>query len=185
MNTSGQKPGRIEWTNAVQGDHDAWESLVGSLHVLVRRMTSGVQAADREDILQEALLRLWQAAAEGEMPANVAAFLAWKARVAVTAFFRRRGRPLPVTCSLAEAGDLATAEPGPTEATEQRELAQCAADAIERIPNPFHRAACQLRYLDAFGVAPAEPVTAPAATIRTWVRRGLASARSMLGACAA
>jgi RNA polymerase sigma-70 factor (ECF subfamily) len=130
-----------------QGDERAFR-LLAARHTapslrLAGRMTGSV--AEAEDIVQEALLRVWRAAGRWR-PA--AAFRTWLYRIVVNLCIDRSRRPS--FASLEDAGDPADPAPGPAAALENDRVARQVAAAVADLPER-QRIALVLTYYEGFG----------------------------------
>jgi RNA polymerase sigma-70 factor, ECF subfamily len=132
-----------------QGDEPAFRLLARRYAVratgLARRITGN--PADAEEIVQEALLRVWTNAPRWR---PLASFRTWFYRVVLNlCFSRRRKAPdLP----LAAAGDPADPAEDPAAALERREADRLLASAIAQLPER-QRAALALTYDQGLGNA--------------------------------
>jgi RNA polymerase sigma-70 factor, ECF subfamily len=110
---------------------------------LARRITGN--AADAEEVLQEALLRVWTHAPRWR---PTAAFRTWLYRVVVNLCLDRRRRP--AFAALEEAGDPADPAPDAAAALGRDETARAVAAALAGLPER-QRAVLALTYYEGLG----------------------------------
>jgi len=130
-----------------QGDEGAFRRLAArhtapSLR-LAGRMTGNL--AEAEDVVQEALLRVWRAADRWR---PTAAFRTWLYRIVVNLCIDRGRRPS--LAPLDDAGDPADPAPGPAAALEQGRMARRVAAAVADLPER-QRIALVLTYYEGLG----------------------------------
>ena len=142
---------------------------------LARRVTSS--AADAEDIVQDALLRVWINAPRWR---PVAAFRTWFYRIVVNLCLnrQRRGPFLP----LDQAGDVRDPAPNPGEQMERDEGAQQLAKAIASLPGR-QRVAITLTYGEGLNNAETAAIIGTSVSgAETLLVRARRSLREKLGA---
>src|SRR5215471_13153302 len=136
------------------GDEPAFRMLAGRYAPLALRLARRVMgsSADAEEIVQEALLRLWVNAPRWR---PLAAFRTWFYRVVLNLCLSRRRRApfLP----LEAAGDPADPAAQPDAALERRQADRLVAAAIGELPDR-QRAAIVLTYHEGFSNAEAAAV---------------------------
>jgi len=128
------------------GDRAAFNELVGRHGERALRLALRVlgDAAEAEEVAQEAFLRAWQAAA-GFDPAR-ARFTTWLHRIVLNlAIDRTRRRGHAPSSGLDAAAELADPTPGPEEAAAAAEARGALAAALGSLP-PRQRAAIALAY---------------------------------------
>src|SRR5215470_1225903 len=134
---------------AASGDQRAFRTLAerhaGSALRLARRILGNEAMA--EDIVQDALLRVWVNAPRWRPEA---AFRTWLYRIVVNLCLnaRRRAPSLPLDA----AGDVADTTPAPDQQLELRERDRSLASAIDALPRR-QRAAVTLTYQEGLGNA--------------------------------
>ena len=130
-----------------EGDERAFRRLAArhtapSLR-LAGRMTGSV--AEAEDVVQEALLRVWRAAGQWQ---PTAAFRTWLYRIVVNLCIDRSRRPS--FAPLDAAGDPADPAPGPAAVLEKTRTARQVASAVAELPER-QRIALVLTYYENLG----------------------------------
>jgi RNA polymerase sigma-70 factor (ECF subfamily) len=125
-----------------RGDERAFRRLTqryaARSFALARRIAGN--DADAEEIVQEAMLRVWINAPRWR---KMAAFSTWLYRVVVNLCLNNRRRRS--FASLDEAGDPADPAPGASELLEKKDVSRVVAEAIARLPER-QRAAIVLTY---------------------------------------
>jgi RNA polymerase sigma-70 factor (ECF subfamily) len=160
-----------------RGDQQAFRTLAGR-HVpamlgLARRILGN--AADAEDVAQEAMLRVWTHAPAWR---PLAAFRTWLARVVVNLCLDRKRRAPWV--ALEAAGDIVDPAPGASEQTESDERDRMVAAAIVRLPTR-QRTAIVLTYGDGMSNAEvAEILDTSVSAVETLLVRGKQNLRRAL-----
>jgi len=161
------------------GDEAAFRALAGR-HVptmlgLARRMLGN--AADAEDVVQEAMLRVWTHAPRWR---PLAAFRTWLTRVVVNLCLDRKRRAPWV--ALEAAGEIIDPTPGAGEQAERDEREHMLAIAIAQLP-ARQRAAIILTYGDGMSNARvAEILGTSVSAVETLLVRGKQNLRRVLGA---
>jgi RNA polymerase sigma-70 factor, ECF subfamily len=117
---------------------------------LARRVTGN--AADAEDVVQEALLRVWTHAPRWR---PTAAFRTWFYRIVMNLCLDRRRRP--ASAPLEEAGEPVSSAPDAAATIEAAETDRAVAAAIAALPER-QRAAVALTYYEGLGNAEAAQV---------------------------
>ena len=140
--------------SVAQGDESAFRTLAARhaarTFALTRRMLRN--DADAEEIVQEAMLRVWVTAPRWRPDA---AFKTWLYRVTLNLCLnRQRRKPF---AALDEAGDTPDPSPSAEEELERREMDRLVAKAIEGLPDR-QRAAIVLTYFE--GLSNAETASA-------------------------
>lgn len=144
------EPGDEELMRRVaRGDRAAFD-LLARRHVaasigFARRVLGN--AADAEEVVQEAMLRVWTHAPRWRPEAR---FRTWLYRIVFNLCLNRRRRP--AFASLADAGDLAATEPDAAAQLEAGERDRAVAAAIAALPER-QRAAIVLTYDQGLGNA--------------------------------
>ena len=161
-----------------RGDEVAFRQLcrrhLPAMVGLARRVLGN--AADAEDVAQEAMLRVWTHAPRWQ---PLAAFRTWLTRVVVNLCLdRKRRRPW---VALEAAGEIVDPTPGVTEQAEHDERAKVLADAIAELP-PRQRSAIMLTYTEGMSNAQvAEVLDTSVSAVETLLVRGKQNLRARLG----
>ena len=161
-----------------RGDQSAYRELsrrhLPAMLGLARRILGN--AADAEDVAQEALLRVWTHAPRWQ---PLAAFRTWLTRVVVNLCLdRKRRRPW---VALEAAGEIIDPTPGETEKAEQSEREQLLAAAIAELP-ARQRTAIVLTYSEGMSNAQAADILdTSVSAIETLLIRGKQNLRARLG----
>ena len=161
-----------------RGDEPAYRMLtrrhVPAMLGLARRILGN--AADAEDVAQEAMLRVWTHAPRWQ---PLAAFRTWLTRVVVNLCLDRKRRAPWV--GLEAAGELVDPSPGAGEAAEQDERERRLAAAIGELP-ARQRTAIVLTYSEGMSNAQvAEILDTTVSAIETLLIRGKQNLRKRLG----
>ena len=134
---------REQYLAAIQGDREAFEMIIRAQSRPLFAIAYGIlqNAAEAEDVVQDALVKAWKSRWRVRDPEKFPAWLGTITRHRAHDLFRRR-RPMSLEEQLAEpiADPPATAELG-----EERE--QQLRSALATLPE-LHRAAISLRYLE-------------------------------------
>ena len=160
-----------------RGDQSAYRELsrrhLPAMLGLARRILGN--AADAEDVAQEALLRVWTHAPRWQ---PLAAFRTWLTRVVVNLCLdRKRRRPW---VALEAAGEIIDPTPGETEKAEQSEREQLLAAAIAELP-ARQRTAIVLTYSEGMSNAQAADILdTSVSAIETLLIRGKQNLRARL-----
>ena len=160
------------------GDQPAFRLLaqrcVPQAIALARRFLGNT--ADAEEVVQEAMLRVWTTAPRWRPEAR---FRTWLYRVVVNLCLNRKRRA--PFASLAEAGEPADPRPDAAAQLEQGQRDRAIADAIARLPDR-QRAAILLTYHEGLGNAEAAAVLGTTrSAIETLLVRAKQSLRRQLG----
>jgi RNA polymerase sigma-70 factor, ECF subfamily len=155
-----------------------------AFHVLSRRHLPAMlglarrvlgNAADAEDVAQEAMLRVWTHAPRWQ---PLAAFRTWLTRVVVNLCLDRKRRAPWV--DLDAAGELADPAPGATEQAETNERERLVAAAIAELPDR-QRAAIVLTYTEGMSNAQvADILDTSVSAVETLLVRGKQNLRRAL-----
>jgi RNA polymerase sigma-70 factor (ECF subfamily) len=164
-----------------RGDERAFQVLsrrhMPAMLGLVRRFLGN--AADAEDVAQEAFLRVWTHAPRWQ---PLAQFRTWLTRVVVNLCLDRKRRAPWV--ELEAAGDIVDPAPGAGEKAESDERAHLLAKAIEKLP-ARQRSAIMLTYSEGMSNAQvAEILDASVSAVETLLVRGKQNLRRALGGMA-
>ena len=160
-----------------RGDEPAYRTLtrrhLPAMVGLARRILGN--AADAEDVAQEAMLRVWTHAPRWQ---PLAAFRTWLTRVVVNLCLdRKRRRPW---VALEAAGEIVDPTPGVTELAEQSERERLLAAAIADLP-ARQRAAIMLTYSEGMSNAQvAEILDTSVSAVETLLIRGKQNLRRKL-----
>jgi RNA polymerase sigma-70 factor (ECF subfamily) len=161
-----------------KGDQGAFR-LLARRHLpamvgLARRVLGN--AAEAEDVAQEAMLRVWTHAPKWQ---PLAAFKTWLTRVVVNLCLdRKRKRPL---LDLDAAGDVADPAPGASEQAERAERDRMLAAAIQQLPER-QRDAVLLTYSEGLSNAEVAGVLGTSVSaVETLLIRGKQNLRRALG----
>jgi RNA polymerase sigma-70 factor (ECF subfamily) len=160
-----------------RGDERAFQ-LLARRHLpamlgLARRVLGN--AAEAEDVAQEALLRVWTHAPRWQ---PLALFRTWLTRVVVNLCLDRKRRAPWV--DLEAAGDIVDPEPGASEKVETDERERMLAAAIDKLP-ARQRSAIMLTYSEGMSNAQvAEILDTSVSAVETLLVRGKQNLRSML-----
>ena len=161
-----------------RGDEPAYRTLtrrhLPAMVGLARRILGN--AADAEDVAQEAMLRVWTHAPRWQ---PLAAFRTWLTRVVVNLCLdRKRRRPW---VALEAAGEIIDPTPGETEKAEQSEREQLLAAAIAELP-ARQRTAIVLTYSEGMSNAQAADILdTSVSAVETLLIRGKQNLRARLG----
>ena len=161
-----------------RGDEPAYRTLtrrhLPAMVGLARRILGN--AADAEDVAQEAMLRVWTHVPRWQ---PLAAFRTWLTRVVVhLCLDRKRRRPW---VALEAAGEIVDPTPGVTEQAEHGEREQQLADAIAELP-ARQRSAIVLTYSEGMSNAQvAETLDTSVSAVETLLVRGKQNLRARLG----
>lgn len=161
-----------------RGDEVAFRQLarrhLPAMVGLARRVLGN--AADAEDVAQEAMLRVWTHAPRWQ---PLAAFRTWLTRVVVNLCLDRKRRKPWV--DLDAAGEIADPTPGAPEVAEQNEREQALTAAIAELPDR-QRTAIVLTYREGMTNAQvAEALDTSVSAVETLLIRGKKSLRAKLG----
>jgi RNA polymerase sigma-70 factor (ECF subfamily) len=161
-----------------RGDELAYRQLsrrhLPAMLGLARRILGN--AADAEDVAQEAMLRVWTHAPRWQ---PLAAFRTWLTRVVVNLCLDRKRRAQWV--ALEAAGEIVDPAPGVTEKAEHDEREQLLAAAIAELP-ARQRSAIMLTYSEGMSNAQvAEILDTSVSAIETLLVRGKQNLRARLG----
>jgi RNA polymerase sigma-70 factor (ECF subfamily) len=161
-----------------RGDEPAYRMLtrrhLPAMLGLARRILGN--AADAEDVVQEAMLRVWTHAPRWQ---PLAAFRTWLTRVVVNLCLDRKRRRQWV--ALEAAGEIVDPTPGVTEKAEQNERERLLAAGIAEL-SPRQRAAIMLTYSEGMSNAQvAEILDTSVSAIETLLVRGKQNLRARLG----
>ena len=160
-----------------RGDQPAYRTLtrrhLPAMLGLARRILGN--AADAEDVAQEAMLRVWTHAPRWQ---PLAAFRTWLTRVVVNLCLdRKRRRPW---VALEAAGEIVDPTPGATEKAEQSERERQLAAAIAELP-ARQRTAIVLTYSEGMTNAQvADILDTSVSAVETLLIRGKQNLRSRL-----
>jgi RNA polymerase sigma-70 factor (ECF subfamily) len=160
-----------------RGDEPAFRQLsrrhLPAMLGLARRILGN--AADAEDVAQEAMLRVWTHAPRWQ---PLAAFRTWLTRVVVNLCLDRKRRAQWV--ALEAAGDIVDPAPGATDKTEQDERERLVAAAIAELP-ARQRTAIVLTYGDGMSNAEvADILDTSVSAVETLLVRGKQNLRRAL-----
>lgn len=160
-----------------RGDEPAFRALsrrhLPAMLGLARRILGN--AADAEDVAQEAMLRVWTHAPRWQ---PLAAFRTWLTRVVVNLCLDRKRRAAWV--NLDAAGEIADPAPGATEQAESNERERRLNAAIAELPDR-QRAAIALTYGDGMSNAQvAEILDTSVSAVETLLVRGKQNLRRAL-----
>lgn len=160
-----------------RGDERAFQMLsrrhLPAMLGLARRVLGN--AADAEDVAQEAMLRVWTHAPRWQ---PLAAFRTWLTRVVVNLCLDRKRRAPWV--DLEAAGELADPKPGATEQAEHDERERLVAAAIGELPDR-QRAAIVLTYTEGMSNAQvADILDTSVSAVETLLVRGKQNLRRAL-----
>jgi RNA polymerase sigma-70 factor, ECF subfamily len=161
-----------------KGDQRAYRELAGrhlpAMLGLARRVLGN--AADAEEVVQEAMLRVWTHAPRWQ---PLAAFRTWLTRVVVNLCLDRKRRASWV--ALEAAGEIVDPAPSAAEQSETDERDRLVADAIEELP-ARQRAAIMLTYSEGLSNAQvAEILDTTVSAVETLLMRGKQNLRRALG----
>jgi RNA polymerase sigma-70 factor, ECF subfamily len=165
-------------SRVARGDQPAYRTLtrrhLPAMLGLARRVLGN--AADAEDVVQEAMLRVWTHAPRWQ---PLAAFRTWLTRVVVNLCLdRKRRRPW---VALEAAGEIVDPTPGATEKAEQNERERMLAAAVAELP-ARQRAAIMLTYSEGMSNAEvAEILDTSVSAVETLLVRGKQNLRARLG----
>lgn len=161
-----------------RGDEAAFRQLsrrhVPAMVRLARRVLGN--AADAEDVVQEAMLRVWTHAPRWQ---PLAAFRTWLTRVVVNLCLDRKRRKPWV--DLDAAGEIADPTPSAPEVAEQNKRERALAAAIDELPDR-QRTAIVLTYREGMTNAQvAEVLDTSVSAVETLLIRGKKTLRAKLG----
>ncbi len=141
-------------TRVVAGDQAAFRELVERHRHAVMRLAFGVlrDAAEAEDVVQDAFERVWRKAGTWR-PGMGSAFFAWLARIAINLAIDRKRRP--AAGSLDEAAEIASDEPDSEQQAAGRQIGRRIRDALARLPERQQTAfaLCQIERMSNDGAA--------------------------------
>ncbi|MFN3658862.1 MAG: RNA polymerase sigma factor [Pseudolabrys sp.] len=161
-----------------RGDEPAFRALsrrhVPAMVALARRVLGN--SADAEDVVQEAMLRVWRHAPRWQ---PLAQFRTWLTRVVVNLCLDRKRRAPWV--ALEAAGEIVDTAPGAGEKSEADERERLLAAAIQELP-PRQRTAIVLTYTEGMSNAQvAEALDTSVSAVETLLIRGKQNLRRALG----
>jgi RNA polymerase sigma-70 factor, ECF subfamily len=161
-----------------RGNEPAFRALAGrhlpAMLGLARRILGN--AADAEDVAQEAMLRVWVHAPRWQ---PIAAYRTWLTRVVVNLCLDRKRRAPWV--ELEAAGEIVDPALGPGESAERNERDQLVANAIAELP-ARQRAAIVLTYSEGMSNEQvAEILDTSVSAVETLLVRGKQNLRRILG----
>ena len=164
---------------AAEGDESAFRRLAGRhagrTFVLSRRMLGN--EADAEEVVQEAMLKVWVNAPRWRPDA---AFKTWLYRVTVNLCLNRRRRR--EFAALGEAGDPPDPAPGAADAMEKRELDGIVARAIGGLPDRQRAAIVLTYYEDLSNAETASVLETTISSVEALLVRAKRTLRAELGA---
>ena len=160
-----------------KGDQGAYRTLTGrhlpAMLGLARRILGN--AADAEDVVQEAMLRVWTHAPRWQ---PLAAFRTWLTRIVVNLGLDRKRRAPWI--ALEAAGEIVDKAPGAAEQSETDERERLVAEAIEELP-ARQRTAIVLTYNEGLSNAQvAEILDTTVSAVETLLIRGKQNLRRAL-----
>ncbi len=164
-------------SRVARGDQPAYRTLtrrhLPAMLGLARRVLGN--AADAEDVVQEAMLRVWTHAPRWQ---PLAAFRTWLTRVVINLCLdRKRRRPW---VALEAAGEIVDPTPGATEKAEQTERERLLAATVAELP-ARQRAAVMLTYSEGMSNAQvAEILDTSVSAVETLLVRGKKNLRARL-----
>jgi RNA polymerase sigma-70 factor (ECF subfamily) len=178
MDDSGEASDVALMARVARGDELAFRQLsrrhIPAMLGLARRVLGN--AADAEDVVQEAMLRVWTHAPRWQ---PLAAFRTWLTRVVVNLCLDRKRRKPWV--ALDTAGEIVDPTPGFTEVAEQNERERMLSAAIAELPER-QRTAIVLTYSEGMTNAQvAEVLDTSVSAVETLLIRGKKSLRAKLG----
>jgi RNA polymerase sigma-70 factor (ECF subfamily) len=161
-----------------RGDERAFQQLtrrhLPAMLGLARRMLGN--AAEAEDVAQEALMRVWTHAPRWR---PLALFRTWLTRVVINLCLDRKRRAQWV--DLETAGEITDPSPGASEKAETDERERMVAAAIDKLP-PRQRNAIMLTYSEGMSNAEvAEILDTSVSAVETLLMRGKQNLRRALG----
>ena len=175
---SDEAPDEVLMARIARGDERAYRVLtrrhVPAMLGLARRVLNN--AADAEDVVQEAMVRVWTYAPRWQ---PLAAFRTWLTRVVVNLCLDRK-RKAPWV-ALEAAGEIVDPAAGATEQAETDERERLVAAAIEELP-ARQRSAIVLTYREGMSNAQvAEILDTTVSAVETLLVRGKQNLRRALG----
>jgi RNA polymerase sigma-70 factor (ECF subfamily) len=160
-----------------RGDQQAFRTLAQRHSSRAAGLARGMVGEDAEEIVQEALLRVWINAPRWR---PLATFRTWFYRIVVNLCLSRRRRP--VALALEAAGEVVDPALGPAESLERDETERRLAAAIDALP-ARQRAAILLTYREDLSNAEvAAVIDTSISGVETLLVRARRSLRAKLGA---
>lgn len=163
------------------GDREAFSDLYAATAVKMRMTVAPLVAdtADLEDLLQEAYLKIWRNAHQYQ--ASVASPITWMMRVMRNSAIDRLRRPRAHFCQLDEEALSIADEPvDSTALLDRARQMRAAMNAMRALPRGRAELLAQA-YLEGLSrEVLARRYKVPAATIKTWIRRSLATVRTQM-----
>jgi RNA polymerase sigma-70 factor (ECF subfamily) len=177
MDDSGEVSDLALMARVARGDEPAYRTLarrhVPAMLGLARRVLGN--AADAEDVVQEAMLRVWTHAPRWQ---PLAAFRTWLTRVVVNLCLDRKRRKPWV--ALDAAGEIVDPTPGIVETAEQSERERLLTGAIAELPER-QRTAIMLTYSEGMSNAEvADILDTSVSAVETLLVRGKQNLRARL-----
>lgn len=156
--------------------HVAWDALRAELYRFVARR---LPAADAEDVVQEALVRIHRGLPNVREQGAIVGWLYQVTRNAL-ADHLRAARPHDELEDDHDAGEL----PGPDDVAFSG-LAKCVAPFVAMLPDPYRDAVERVELRGMSQVAAAADLAIPVSTMKSRVQRGRAQLRDLLEQCCA
>jgi RNA polymerase sigma-70 factor, ECF subfamily len=167
-----------------RGDQDAFSALYAATAVKMRMTVAPMvhDPAELEDLVQEGYLKVWCNA--HRFRPSIASPITWMMRIFRNCAIDRLRRPRPTYCSLdEEALSIADDSIDPLATHDQARQMQYAVAAMRSL-TPDRAELLAQAYLEELSrEVLARRYKVPAATIKTWLRRSLATVRAQM-ACA-
>lgn len=165
----------MEGAGVAAPDFDGWVAVRGPALLRLAYTLTG-NAADAEDVVQEAMLRVWTHAPRWQ---PLAAFRTWLTRIVVNLCLDRKRKAAWV--DLDQAGEIADPAPDAGEAAEQNERDRLVQQAIGNLP-ARQRTAIVLTYGDGMSNAEvAEVMGTTVSAVETLLVRAKQNLRRGLG----
>lgn len=164
-----------------EGDRSAFCEFYAATAAKMRMTVAPLvaDAADLEDLMQEAYLKVWRNAHQYQ--ASIASPITWMMRVFRNCAVDRLRRPRPPLCQLDEdALSIADDPIDPLALRDQARRMESAVAAMRSLP-PDRAELLAQAYLEGLSrEVLARRYKVPAATIKTWIRRSLATVRAQM-----
>lgn len=168
---------------SADGDQDAFSELHAATAAKMRKSVAGFvgDAAELDDLMQEAYLKVWRSA--HQYRPSVSSPITWMMRIMRNCAIDRMRRPRLPVCTLDdEALSVAADDVDPLADRDQAQRLQAALDAVRALTPQRADLLCGAYLHGLSREVLAQRHNVPASTVKTWIRRSLASIRASMAA---